>query len=170
MTDAEYDEEAEFEQLAKRAQELKATDHSARVFFEVMAQRERDPSATSIENLAKIIRSDRAAAVELARAFQDAQFGKFIVGRRGSVSRFEWWWSATSLAQVALGTDTDIPRVDPTQAGDDEASEEAREKDGDEKPVRTPSPPLMLTIPQAKEALSRTLGVPVESIEIIIRG
>ncbi|WP_127091683.1 hypothetical protein [Aquabacter cavernae] len=170
MTDAEYDEEAEFEQLAERARELKATDHSARVFFEVMAQRERDPSATSIENLAKIIRSDRAAAVELARLFHNAGFGKFLVGRRGGVSRFEWWWSATGLAQVALGTDTNIPRVDPTQAGDDEASEEAREKDSDEKPARTPSPPLMLTIPQAKEALARTLGVPVENIEIIIRG
>lgn len=170
MSDQDYDEEAEFERLAERARELKATDHSARVFFEVMAQRERDPSATSIENLAKIIRGDRAAAVELARLFQDAQFGKFIVGRRGSVSRFEWWWSATSLAQVALGTQTDIPRVDPSQAGDDEASEEPRERDTEETPAKAPAVPFTLTIPQAKQALARTLGVPVENIEIIIRG
>ncbi|MDE1568801.1 hypothetical protein [Aquabacter sediminis] len=167
MSADEYDEDAEFELLAQRARELRAKSPNARAFLEVMAMRERDPSSTSISRIAKIIRSDRSAAVDLAKELQKAGFGAYVVGRRGNVSRFEWEWSASSLGQAAAGAEVDVARIDRSQL---EAEEEPDEREEEAAPAAPSLDTLTLTIPQAKAALSRTLGVPVENIEIIIRG
>ncbi|OYZ89754.1 MAG: hypothetical protein B7Y01_03440 [Xanthobacter sp. 17-67-6] len=178
MSAEEYDEEAEFALLAQRARELRAKNPYARAFLDVMAMRERDPSSSSISRIAKIIRGDRSAAVELAKEMQRAGFGAYVVGRRGNVSRFEWEWSASSIGQAASGADVGVARIDRSQL---EADEEPGEREEGALPTVAPvgplvnSPvtqsnePLKLTIDEAKAALARSFGVPISNVEITIK-
>lgn len=177
MSAEEYDEEAEFALLAQRARELRARNPYARAFLDVMAMRERDPSSSSISRIAKIIRGDRSAAVELAKEMQKAGFGAYVVGRRGNVSRFEWEWSASSIGQAASGADVGVARIDRSQL---EADEEPGEREEGALLVNAPVAPLTstadrrneppkLTIDEAKAALARSFGVPISNVEITIK-
>ena len=95
----------------------------------------------------------------LARALEQAGCGQFVVGRRGQPSRFEWAFSCISLGQAAAGEDVKLEAAeDPLPEIEEEQLEAA---------VAASSQPLTLT--QAKSALSKSLGVPIENIEITIK-
>lgn len=100
-------------------------------------------------------------AIDCARQMQDAGCGTFVVGRRGSKSRFRWHYNAISLGRAASGATDELIDVDET--AESEADDEAPT------PASVAESPLTLTIPQAKEALARTLGVKPEQIEIIVK-
>ena len=99
----------------------------------------------------------RKAAVSLAQELKVAGCGEFIVGRRGSPSRFEWFYSRISLGQVAAGKAEEIEEVrDPIS----EKEEEALGPEGSAQ---------LLTISSAKVLLAKSLGVTPAQIEIQIR-
>lgn len=136
-------------------------DDIARELFDQCARRQKDASMTSVDRLSERLDIPRGDTVSLARRLEDAGCGAFIVGRRGSKSRFEWRYSCISLGKAAAGETSNIDEVD----------EGVSEMDEDILEVSNASPsPLMLTIAEAKEALARSLGVSPASIEIIIRG
>lgn len=76
-------------------------------------------------------------------------------------SRFRWHYNAISLGRVASGASDDL--IDVDEGTESEADDEAPA------PASVVGSPLTLTIPQAKEALARTLGVKPEQIEIIVK-
>ena len=127
----------------------------ARRFFDHCAQRERDASETSIDRIAYRLDVSREAAIGLAQEFEEAGIGTFVVGRRGHKSRFVWDFSCISVGQVAAGESTFLE--EPDNAVDDTESVEI------DTPVQSSS---TLTIGQAKSLLSKSLGVPVEAIQI----
>lgn len=132
---------------------------AAQSLFDWTARRERDATSTSIDRISNRLGISRGEAVALARALEQAGCGQFVVGRRGQPSRFEWAFSCISLGQSAAGEDVKIEAAeDPLP----ESEEEQMEAAGD-----APDQPLTLT--QAKLALSKSLGVPVENIEITIK-
>ncbi len=125
---------------------------------------ERDAAATSIERLMFVTQTNRREAVELAKRLESAGCGYFVVGRRGQKSRFEWNFSLIDLGQVAAGEATELSQVAATAVDTDDDQDDA-ELVG--RPKASASP--ILTIQDAKEALARSLRVPVSSIEIIVR-
>lgn len=138
---------------------LYRTSASAQAIFDWTASRERDATATSIDRISNRLGISRGEAVALARALEQAGCGEFVVGRRGQPSRFQWGFSCISLGQAAAGEDVKLEAAeDPLP----ESEEEQLEAAGAE-----PSQPL--TLAQAKAALSKSFGVPVENIEITIK-
>lgn len=138
---------------------LYRTNASAQALFDWTAQRERDATATSIDRISNKLGISRGEAVALARALEQAGCGQFVVGRRGQPSRFEWAFSCISLGQSAAGEDVKIEAAeDPLPESEEEQLEAVN---------AAANQPLTLT--QAKIALSKSLGVPVENIEITIK-
>lgn len=138
-------------------------DDIARDLFDQSAQRQRDALETSVDRLSHLLGISRGESVALARRLEEAGCGKFMIGRRGGKSRFEWAYSCISLGKAAAGETSAIDQID----------DGISEMDDDQPAVAVPtasSAPLMLTIAEAKEALARTLGVLPASIEIIVRG
>lgn len=140
---------------------LYRTNSAAQTLFDWTASRERDATATSIERISHKVGVSRGEAVALARALDQAGCGQFIVGRRGQPSRFEWAYSCISLGQAAAGEDVKL------EAAEDPLPES--EEDRLEAVVEAAAPDQPLTLAQAKVALSKSLGVPVENIEITIK-
>jgi hypothetical protein len=138
---------------------LYRSNSAAQALFDWTAQRERDATATSIVNFSNRLGISRGEAVGLARALEQAGCGQFVVGRRGQPSRFEWRFSCISLGQAAAGEDVKL------EAAEDPLPESEEEKlEADDAAAEHP-----LTLSQAKLALSRSLGVPIENIEITIK-
>lgn len=145
--------------VVKRTYALYSSTAYARLLLDSTAQRERDASYTSITRIAKIIGADRTAAIALAKQLEDAGCGRYIVGRRGSISRFEWEFSCISLGRAMTGKAVELKKVDKYTA-------EGDQDPGESDPVEGGA----FTIAKAKEELSKSLGVPIENIEILIRG
>ncbi len=146
--------------LVRKISSLYNKKPEAKLLFDAFAQRERDASYTTIARLEKVTSLDRTAAIAFAQELADAGCGKYIVGRRGNVSRIEWDYSCISLGKAASGKAEDIAEVAQNSQADAEPGELPGEI----------SPDLKLTISQAKEVLARSLAIPIESIEIIIKG
>ena len=129
----------------------------ARRLFDWIASLRQDATATSIDRMVVVLRISRNAAVSLARELQDADCGEFIIGRRGSPSRFKWAYSRVSLGQVASGETEEIEEpYDPIS----ETEEEDAEPQGSAR---------RLTIQAAKILLAESLGLEPSQIGIEIR-
>jgi hypothetical protein len=98
----------------------------------------------------------RGDAVALARKLEEAGCGEFVVGRRGSKSRFVWAYSCIAIGQVASGEASTLEKPDNPEPEDVDEEEETGGASS-------------LTIAQAKLALAKSLGVSVSNIEIIIK-
>lgn len=129
----------------------------AKQLFDWTASLQRDATATTIDRISQVLEISRKAAVSLAQQLDDAGCGEFIVGRRGSPSRFEWAYSRVSLGQVAAGEAEEIEEVS------DPISEKEEEASGAEGSVQP------LTISSAKVLLAESLGLTPDQIEIQIR-
>ncbi len=137
---------------------LYKNDPHARQYFDLIADRERDASATSIDRISWLLGITRGEAVALARRLEDAKCGEFVVGRRGQKSRFVWEYSCISLGKAAAGETSNLEQPENPLP-------EAEEETG----IPAIAPVSQLTIIQAKEALAASLGVPVANIEITVR-
>lgn len=127
--------------------------------FDRLAARKRDTAETKIASLISQFNASLPDATALAKELQDAGCGSYIVGRRGGESRFRWDYSAISVGRVASGQSDELVGL-----GADEDAEEEEEV----QPAAAELP-LTLTIPQAKEALARTLNIRPDQIEITIK-
>ncbi len=139
----------------KAVQALYSKNPDARKLFDWTASLQRDAAETSIERFVSVLNISRKAAVDLAKALEDAGCGKFVVGRRGARSRFEWQYSRVSLGQVAAGETEEIEPVSSNPATDEE--DVAQSEDAS------------MTIASAKTLLARSLGVQPDQIEITVK-
>lgn len=143
--------------IADAVKALYERDDNAKKLFDWVASLQRDATTTSIERISARLGISRSAAVSLAKALEEAGCGEFIVGRRGSSSRFEWSYSRVSLGQVAAGEADEIEQVSDPISETEEETFSAERLDGP------------LTIQKAKSMLAQTLGVQPDQIEIQIR-
>jgi hypothetical protein len=139
---------------------LYKVDANAQALFDWTAQRERDATSTNIDRIRSQLGISRGEAVALARRLEEAGCGQFIVGRRGQKSRFLWSYSCISLGRAAAGEAAEL----------EEAENPVPESEEDLVDIRaTEVPQVPLTIAAAKAALASSLGVPITSIEIIVK-
>ena len=140
----------------------------AQNLFDWVASRQRDATSTTLTRLSSHLGISRGEAVSLARALENAGCGEFRVGRRGQKSRFVWSYSCISLGKAAAGEDDELEEV-ANPVPDAEEDDEVAGFDV-APPVTAIAPiPPPLTIAEAKAGLARALGIPITSIEIIIR-
>lgn len=144
-------------EIIKSVRRLYRDEAWAERLFDSLAERKNNPAATTIDRLMRLLSLTLSEATAAAKELQGTGCGTYIVGRKGNASRFAWDYSAISLGLAATG------RADTIVGMTEEGSER-----GEEAPSRTP--PLQLTIQQAKEALARTYGITPDQIEITIKG
>jgi len=133
----------------------------ARAIFDRLAARKNSPSSTTIEQWTHLLGVSQSEAISYAKQLEEAGCGRYIVGRRGGTSRFEWAYNAISIGQVASRQADDLIDLDEVKAKETKAEEAASDMPAEA--------PRKLTIDEAKEGLARTFGVKPEQIEIIIK-
>ena len=146
--------------VIKKIQTLYKSNNTARSFLDGAARRLRDASASSIDLISRSLGISRGEAVSLAKALEAAGAGQFVVGRRGSRSRFVWAFSCISLGRIAAGEEAELEA--PTDPEPEDSDEEVAASDAGGTSNR-------LTIAEAKRLLAASLGVPEASIEILVR-
>ncbi len=149
--------------VVAKVKTLYRLDRNARTFFDALAARSRDATATSIENMMRIANVSRAEAVSLARQIEVTGAAELYLGRRGSKTRLVWAFSCISVGQAAAGEVGELEEVqDPVPEGDeldDVADDSSSEVDLGKG----------LTIAEAKRLLARSLGLEPSNIEITIK-
>ena len=146
--------------VVKKIQGLYKNNDNARRFLDAAARRLRDASASSIDLISRSLGISRGEAVSLAKALEGAGAGQFVVGRRGSRSRFVWAFSCISLGRIAAGEEAELE--EPTDPEPEDNADEAAA-------TVEFSSAGKLTIADAKRIMATSLGVPETSIEILVR-
>ena len=67
-------------------------------------QAERETTRWGRENIDKKMIVTRSEVISIMKSLDELQLGRFIVGRRGSESRFEFWTNRSQIGQAALGS------------------------------------------------------------------
>lgn len=142
--------------LVEAVRNLYVGNAAARGLFDKLAVRERSPTITTLDRMSQMLGVSRGEAVSLARELGEAGCGRFLVGRRGQKSRFEWKYRCVDLARTAAGEGDEVELTDPAEG---DVIDDVVRDDVDEG----------ITIGRAKELLSYSLGVPASAIEILIR-
>ena len=108
-------------------------DAQARAVLDHFANRERNQNVSPVRRLMANVAHEgvslsRGQIVNVLRNLDGLGVGKFIPGRRGYESRFEWRVSSKSVGQVAAGESTEIEQNAPdsedvSDSGSDEMIE-----------------------------------------------
>src|SRR5215217_3712849 len=139
--------------IVRVLQAMYKADGVARRLFDWVASRKNDASETTIDRFSAKLGINRGEAVALAKKIEAAGCGEFLVGRRGSKSRFVWAYSCISLGQAAAGESTDLEAV--TDAVIDEEDFDVTDNE-----IESPQPSApALTIAEAKRQLAHSLGI-----------
>jgi hypothetical protein len=102
--------------LATRVQKIYTSSPVATAALDYFAQRTNSSTRTTIEQLLAILRqegqnSDRGEIVDFLKALDDAGCGKFVAGRKGHPSRFEWTLSLVDVGRLAAGESIKIQPI-----------------------------------------------------------
>ena len=97
------------------------------IAFEIFKDREKDSKETKLDRLEDLIRAkgcspQRVDMVSLLKGLEQAGCGRFVVGRRGAPSRFEWSVSLRSVGLAATSGSDAVSKID----------RDADENDGEE--------------------------------------
>ena len=87
------------------------------IAFEIFMEREKDSKETKLDRLEDLIRAkgvlpQRVETVSLLKGLEEAGCGRFVVGRRGSPSRFEWSVSLRSVGLAATSGSDAVVQID----------------------------------------------------------
>jgi hypothetical protein len=104
----------------------------AKAALDHFAAREKRRWETTVERLQGIVRQEltdvsRGDIIEIFRMLESANCGRFVVGRRGHLSRFEWSSNLIAVGKAAAGE----PMSAEEMAGDD--GDPVLEEDDDER-------------------------------------
>lgn len=116
-----------------------AREPSAKAFFGWLSGYVRNTESSTVEqaereatrwgrvNVDKQLTVTRSEVIAIMRKLDELSLGRFIVGRRGSESRFEFWTSRSQIGQVALGFSDSLEVYEaPVELGSDELIETHR--------------------------------------------
>jgi hypothetical protein len=105
---------------------LYAADSTARALLDDFASRQRNQRTTKVKPLvARLTVNEegpqRKDVVKVLKKLQVYGCGRFIVGRKGHDSRFEWIYDLVSVGKAAAGR---MPDAQPIQSADEQGVEE----------------------------------------------
>ncbi len=156
--------------------------------FERLSTRKNNASSTPLSQVCNALDLTMKEAVALARLLEEIGCGKYVVGRLGNPTRIVWYFTTISLCQVALGQSHELVAA----AGFDDESDQDIELTPQDtiESVAAPGPAvsseqhgrleahsyptatagLALSLQDAKKALALYYNIPVENVEITIKG
>lgn len=119
-------------------------DDAAGVIFDDLAERNRNHRETSPESVMAILYQndlsvDRADVIAFFRKLEAAGCGKYIEGRRGHRSRFQWYAKMIDVAVAAQGGEPTVSEIGPDDDTfiDDEDEDSLEEGEEEEEPEGT---------------------------------
>lgn len=146
------------------------SDSVASEFFEDLAGREKNYRQTTVKRAQAITKAERADVVAMFKRMEELELGRFVIGRRGAKSRFEW---SVSMVDAGLAAtkgrghtiapldDSEYEVEDEDDAEDGFVKHDFRLRDGDNGTI-TISLPSDLTQAEAKR-----VGIFVSSLPIV---
>lgn len=133
-------------------------DQAAKAFFGWLSEYKRNAENVHVEfaergatkwgreNLNDAMIVSRQDTIVIMKMLDELQLGRFIVGRRGAESRFEFWTSRVQIGQAAMG---EIEHID--------VDEEAVKLDEDE------------VLETHRMLIANALGKPISAVRIKIK-
>lgn len=82
-------------------------DYVATKIFAYFSTRQRGQPETIANKISDQIESEYSEVISTFKSLTDLEVGSFIVGRKGSPSRFKWYYNVVELAKE-LSTDPDV--------------------------------------------------------------
>src|SRR5258708_31493757 len=116
----------------KDLQRLYKTNKALAKVCDNFAGRERNSNFSTVDRLCQAADLDRADVIDVLRKFETLKFGKFIVGRKGKSSRFQWSVSLVAVGQLARD-DSTVDEESLEDGPDGKVEEE--EDDGNSKSI-----------------------------------
>lgn len=117
----------------KALKALYSSDPAVKIILDEFGSRQRNQQVTKLDQL--LLRLSNAGkgvarpeAINVLRKLEEAGCGKFLTGRKGHPTRFEWQYDLVSVAKVATGEGQvveEIQRAPQTDNGEEPEVEEA---------------------------------------------
>ncbi|MHB8762676.1 MAG: hypothetical protein ACYC6J_09920 [Coriobacteriia bacterium] len=117
MTPINYDIDA--------IRKLYASSSAAKAALDYFAGRQNNANASKVDRLLDVLRYrghdvSRFDIIEFFRALEAAKCGRFVIGRKGHPTRFEWSASLISVGQAAAGETNVVDELTDTEALSDD--------------------------------------------------
>ena len=103
----------------KALRELHKSDEAARIILDDFAGRINNQRVTEVDQLMRRLRSadlSRASVIRFFKTLDELGHGEFIVGRKGSASRFRWISDPIDVGKAAQGEDLSIASMPEPEA------------------------------------------------------
>lgn len=113
---------AEKQDFREDLRTLYRVDETASAFFDWFNSRGKGSRETKARVAADRTGQKYSDIVELFRKFEGLELGRFLVGRRGAETRFDWDYDVKSLARIATG-EADEPEDISEDTPDDDGEE-----------------------------------------------
>ncbi|MCC7499809.1 MAG: hypothetical protein IT160_19670 [Bryobacterales bacterium] len=107
----------------KALKALYSTDPVAKIILEDFGARQRNQQITKLDQLLFRLSNarksvSRADAINVLRSLDDAGCGRFLTGRKGHPTRFEWQYDLVSVAKAATGEVQQVEEIQPAPQTD----------------------------------------------------
>lgn len=103
----------------KALRELYTEDETTRIILDDFAGRTNNQRVTEVDQLMRRLRSaglHRLAVIRLFKSLEKLEHGEFIVGRKGSASRFRWISNPIDVGKAAQGENLSIASMPEPEA------------------------------------------------------
>ena len=118
--------DAEHNNFRDELRDLYRTDKTALALINWFYSRGKGSRETKARVAADRTGREYSEIVELFRKFDDLGLGRFVVGRRGAETRFEWNYDVKSIVRIATGEADEAEDV-PQDAQEDDEGEDMLE-------------------------------------------
>lgn len=105
-------------------QRLYNTNATAKELFDWLASREKGANFTNASRASQMTGENYYDVIALFRELDELGLGRFIPGRKGGKSRFEWIYDVRSLGNAAKGVTVALREVPPDATDDEDDGDE----------------------------------------------
>lgn len=111
-----------------RLRALHQDNRAAAILFDEYANRKRNKRVTNTDWVARLVREQnvqRSEVIQMFRTLENIGCGKYVEGRKGKPSRFDWTKSSLAVCQLAIGERKDVKDADLQAVGSEAEEPEA---------------------------------------------
>jgi len=90
-------------------------DPLAKQLFDDLASRTKNYREQKVDRTAYLLNANQASVREVFKRLEEAGCGRLIPGRRGHVTRFQWFLGMVEVGKYAAKQATSLPVIEPTE-------------------------------------------------------
>lgn len=103
---------------------LAKKDPAIHSLFAHIAEQSEAPKESEVDETASALGLGRAQVVQIFRQLDQLKLGRFVVGRRGGVSRFQWWVDPIDVRANTLGARPVLSPIEWPESDDGDGADE----------------------------------------------